>query len=158
MMPAQGPVLRDIHLPAEPGWWPPAPGWWVLAALLLLVLGLLLHRWLHRRRLARARAELLGELDALLAQHRDTPAGRLAAMSMLLRRAGKRYAPAMHAAQGDAWLAFLDGDDPGRPFSSGAGRLLLEGPFRRQVDDADVDAVTALVRRRLPQFVGRADV
>ena len=30
--------LRDLHLPMEPGWWPPAPGWWVIAVLMLLVL------------------------------------------------------------------------------------------------------------------------
>lgn len=43
--------LRDIHLPATGGFWPPAPGWWLLALILLLSLaGLcwLLHRR-HRR-------------------------------------------------------------------------------------------------------------
>ena len=25
--------LRDLHLPAEVGWWPLAPGWWVLIAI-----------------------------------------------------------------------------------------------------------------------------
>ena len=29
--------LRDIHLPVEPGWWPPAYGWWIVAAILALV-------------------------------------------------------------------------------------------------------------------------
>ena len=41
---AQGPVLRDIHLPPDPSWWPPAPGWWMLAGLLLLLA--LLAAWL----------------------------------------------------------------------------------------------------------------
>ncbi|MBP6325901.1 MAG: DUF4381 domain-containing protein, partial [Dokdonella sp.] len=27
-MNADGPQLRDIHLPPDPSWWPPAPGWW----------------------------------------------------------------------------------------------------------------------------------
>ena len=33
-------ALRDIHLPAEPGWFPPAPGWW-LAVLDVLALAAL---------------------------------------------------------------------------------------------------------------------
>ncbi len=30
--------LRDIRLPAEPGFWPLAPGWWVLITVSLIVL------------------------------------------------------------------------------------------------------------------------
>ena len=34
----EGPVLRDIHLPADPAWWPPAPGWWLLLGPALLAI------------------------------------------------------------------------------------------------------------------------
>jgi len=34
--------LRDIHLPIEPPWWPPALGWWLVAAGILLGIVLLL--------------------------------------------------------------------------------------------------------------------
>lgn len=30
--------LRDIHLPADVSWWPPAIGWWVLLLLFILML------------------------------------------------------------------------------------------------------------------------
>lgn len=28
--------LRDIHIPVEPSWWPPAIGWWMVVGLLVL--------------------------------------------------------------------------------------------------------------------------
>lgn len=28
--------LRDIHLPVQPSWWPPAIGWWVVVAMVIL--------------------------------------------------------------------------------------------------------------------------
>ena len=29
--------LKDLHLPAEIGWWPLAPGWWGVIAVLAVV-------------------------------------------------------------------------------------------------------------------------
>src|SRR3546814_4739947 len=89
--------------------------------------------WLRARRRRAAIVRLFDErLDAA-----NTPVERVAAMSELLRRAARRRDPAADRLQGDAWLAFLDGDrasDVARPFSEGTGRVLLEGGFRREVD------------------------
>lgn len=155
MNPQAGPQLRDIHLPLEPSWWPPAPGWWLLALLLVLALAWLLSRWLQGRRIARARRVLLRELDA--ACRLDGGAAQVAAMSELLRRAARRHAPQAVSLRDEAWLAFLDGDDPSRAFRDGPGRVLLDGPYRHDVDPDAAAALAALVRQRLPRFVTPAD-
>jgi hypothetical protein len=138
-------VLRDIHMPPPPPWWPPAPGWWMLAAALLLAIATMLW-WRWRRRLRRRRIEQLFA-DALAAS--NAPAQRIAAMSGLLRRAARTRDPAADRLRGEDWLRFLDGDDARRPFSDGIGRALLDGGFRRNAGDVDIDALQGLVRQRL---------
>jgi hypothetical protein len=141
--------LRDIQLPAEPSWWPPAPGWWVLAVLLLcalLWLLMLAFRQWRRQRQRRQRLRWLAE--ALAAAGGDLPA-QMAAASELLRRLARRDAPAALPLQGEAWLRFLDGDGPERPFSAGPGRLLLDGGYRPRLEPAEVAAALAVVRRRV---------
>lgn len=100
-----GPVLRDIHLPPAPSWWPLAPGWWMLAALLLL--SLVAAFWLRRRhvRLQRGRRLPLDELDKLAARHaRDgDDAALAAALHQLLRRAARRHDAAAATQRGDSW-------------------------------------------------------
>jgi len=155
----QGPPLRDIHLPPEPGWWPPAPGWWVLAGLLLLVLAwlaALLRRTLRRRRHARELAALAGQAAAQA--HGDASGAALAAeLSQLLRRAARMVDPAAAALQGEAWLCWLDGDDPGTPFSRGPGRVLLDAPWRRELSRAAVEPLVPLVAARLARAAEQAD-
>jgi len=138
--------LRDIHLPPEPSWWPPAPGWWLLALLIALFLYFagryLLRSWRRRQRLGALNAEfdaLLGVADAQ---------ARLAGISQLLRRAARLHEPASAMLSGDAWLSFLDqamGDSAGT-FSQGAGRALLDGPYRRDPDIASMQALIAPAR------------
>lgn len=140
--------LRDIQLPAEPGLWPPAPGWWLLA-LVMLALTVWSARRLHARwRLRQRRQRLLGELGRLLAAA-DDPVARLQAASQLLRRAARRDHPQALLLRDEAWLRFLDGSLAGQPFSRGAGRLLLDGPFRPQLAAEEVEPVLQLVRLRL---------
>jgi hypothetical protein len=145
-------VLRDIHQPPAPPWWPPAPGWWLVGALVVAALAVWAALRLRRQRHHAAQAAVF---DAALAAA-ATPSDRIAAMSELLRRAARRRDPAADRLQGEAWLAFLDGDDAAHPFTGGAGRLLLDGGFRRDVAPAQVAALLPLARARFLQL-GRCD-
>ncbi len=147
------PALRDIHLPSSPGWWPPAPGWWVLAALLAVALWWLARRALRtRHRRDRIRCGL-GDYDRALNDAGAAPA-KIAAASQLLRRAAMTRDAASALLEGDAWLRFLDGDDPAQPFTSGPGRLLRDGGFRRDIAD-DIAPALALARARFVALLER---
>ncbi|GAB2501221.1 DUF4381 family protein [Lysobacter humi (ex Lee et al. 2017)] len=141
-------VLRDVHLPPAPPWWPPAPGWWLLAGAVALLL-LVTFTW--RRRQASRRREADALFDAGLAAA-ASPAGRVAAASELLRRAARRRRPDADRLAGDDWLRFLD--SPRARFSEGAGRRLLDGPFRPDLAEDDAEAVVALARRRFAELMG----
>lgn len=141
--------LLDIHEPAAPPWWPPAPGWWVLAGLVLLAVAFVCGRRWHR---ARRRQRALRMFDETVAAA-DTPVQRIAAMSELLRRAGRRRDPAADRLQGEAWLAFLDAGAPQPGFVSGAGRALLDGGFRREAGDVEMDALHRIARARFVDWM-----
>jgi hypothetical protein len=147
------PGLRDIHLPPSPGWWPPAPGWWMLAAVLLIAAAWAVRRILRLRRDRHRIASALRDYDRALAVANDAPA-RLAAASLHLRRAAKARDPGAASLEGDAWLRFLDGDDPTQPFSIGVGRLLRDGGFRREIGD-DIAPTIAVARARFIALLGR---
>ncbi|OLH50009.1 membrane protein, partial [Xanthomonas oryzae pv. oryzae] len=100
--------------------------------------------WRDRQRQRR----WLAAFDAQL-QRATTPAQRLAAASVLLRRAARRVDPQADRLQGDAWLQFLDGrKSKDRVFSQGPGRAMLEGGFQRAPAVRDLPAVEALARQR----------
>lgn len=142
-------LLRDVHQTAAPSWWPPAPGWWLLAAAALLIGGALW--WWRSRRLRRRRAiERLFD-DTLEAA--ATPAAQVAAMSELLRRAARERDARAGRLQGEDWLAFLDRDARSPQFAQAAGRLLLEGGYRRDVDVLQVEALRVPVRARFLQLM-----
>ena len=146
-MQAQELVLRDVHVPDAPALWPPAPGWWLVALGLVLVAASLWW-WRHRRR--RRLQSWLNLFDAQASQ--PSTAARIAAMSELLRRAARRVDAKASRLEGEAWLAFLDGGKP-RGFVEGAGRLLLEGGYRRDVPTAEFVAVEALARARFIELM-----
>ncbi len=165
---ASGPELRDIHLPPEPSWWPPAPGWWLLAALALALI-FFATRWLLRRRRERQwRRRIHAELDRIATTQAAQPDSvRLATdISQLLRRASLLIEPQAAGLRDEAWLKFLDerlADGEGA-FQHGAGRLLVDAPYRRASDPAVqaldaralLDLARAWLRAALPRRRDRA--
>ncbi len=160
MDPTQIP-LRGLHLPDAIGWWPLAPGWWLVIALLVLGLGLLLRDALRRHARSRARRHALRQLE----QYTVAFAGHGNAVTLgieiseLLRRAMLAYAPRGDVAglTGEAWLAWLDRDLAEPRFLKGAGRSLLDLPYRNPANveqPADIDGMLAAVRERLRTPVG----
>ena len=148
-MQAQELVLRDVHVPAAPSMWPPAPGWWVVAAAVLMVIAILWLLKVQQQRKLQARQRLFDETC------RNLPASaQIAAMSELLRRAARQIDKHADRLQGEAWLQFLDGKQ-GHDFSKGAGRLLLEGGFRRDVADADLAATKYVARARFLELMAK---
>lgn len=154
--------LRDLHLPEVIGWWPPAPGWWLLLASAAIGIGFLLRRYLRSRAHRAARRHGLKSLDVLLTGYEKDRniVTFAAAVSELLRRTMLAYAPRSEVAglTGDAWLAWLDRDLDEPKFREGAGRSLLELPYRDPetlAGDVDVDGMLAAVRERLQTPVGR---
>ena len=135
-------VLRDVHQPPPPSWWPPAPGWWAVAAVVVAVLAI---TWAWRARRRRRQRRIAAWFDTAV-DDAPSPTLQVEAMSELLRRAARRRDPGAVRLDGDAWLALLDGEDPRRPFSQGPGRLLLEGGYRADTAQSEVDALRPLAR------------
>lgn len=139
--------LRDIHLPDPVGWWPPAVGWWAALVLALLVLtGLIvgIRRWRQVAPVAAA----LRELAQLEADDIMTAREKLQTLSRLM----KRVALSLHSREtvagltGDQWLRWLDETGGSTCFSQGAGRSLVEAPFRSEANDEEVAGLIRLCR------------
>lgn len=132
--------LRDIHLPAEPGFWPLAPGWWILA-LLLLAVGLLIWFSSRTRLRRRQRRQIWSHLAGLEqgweadGDHR----GFVAALSALLRRVAMITHERQEVASlcGEGWLRFLDHACSHKEFVAGVGARLVDGPYRPESLDED---------------------
>lgn len=127
--------LKDIHVPADPLWWPPASGWWLLT--IAAVFGILFavqqaYRYHRRRRpIRRARSLYKGLYERLSAG--EVPARQYVNESnellkrLLIHGLGRREA---RPAEGAAWLLLLDECYGSPAFSEGPGRILGDERFR----------------------------
>ena len=116
---------------------------------------------MQRRAISAARRHALRKLEraqASYAEHRSAVALGIE-LSELLRRTMLAYAPRADIAglTGDAWLAWLDRDLPAPRFREGAGRVLLDLPYRDPAtaeQGVDIDGMLDVVRERLRTPVG----
>ena len=143
--------LRDIHLPAEPGWWPPAIGWWLLTLALMAAIAWLswrlAARW-RRFRPARSAQALYREISRDLLAASISPVQYVHRTSELLKRFAIHGSKdsAMAPESGDAWLRYLDGRYGQPAFSRGPGRCLGADRFRRD-PDLDTRVLDGLIKR-----------
>ncbi|MET0369235.1 MAG: DUF4381 family protein [Methylobacterium sp.] len=151
MTPADAPAtldqLRGLHLPG--GASGPVPGEILLA--LVLGFGAALLVGLLRILVSRVRASVRRAALADLAGSRTlAPPDRILAQARLLRRLVRTLdGDEAASAHGAAWAARLDGRLRTDFFTAGAGRVLVDGLYRREVPDP------ALLDAELTRLIGR---
>ncbi|MDY6408064.1 MAG: DUF4381 domain-containing protein [Pseudomonadota bacterium] len=119
--------LRDIHIPTEPSWWPPAIGWWIVfgSIILTLLIGLCIFlTWYNQ-----PRQYALRELKKLYVLSSDTVLFARQ-ISVLLKRIVLICYPHTKAVTlTDAkWANFLT-EKTGTSFSDLQLNLLIEAPY-----------------------------
>ncbi len=141
--------LKDVHLPADPSWWPPAIGWWLLAGLLiwLVAWGILraLRAWRYRapiREMRKRMDTLLHEFNtARINAHDYTHQANELIKRLLVRAYGQsKYAQLT----GAAWLQELDTLAMTTEFSKGPGQALGDTRFSKNLD-VDVKYLHSLI-------------
>jgi hypothetical protein len=118
--------LRDIHLPAPIGWWPPAPGWWMLLALLIaIIVGSIFWTTKYRQK-NRYRRLALQQLHALRASEQHDSIALEQSVNRLLKQTALAAYPRQRVAalNGADWLIFLDSGLKQPRFSEPALRAL----------------------------------
>lgn len=126
--------LRDVHLPSEPGWWPPAPGWWLLTCICIVAvffLGLTAWRGHKRKRPIRSAKVLLedtltdyrlGQIGALDYVNRANEIlKRLLVMAFGIR--------SLATTSNEDWLRALDRISGSNDFSQNCGYILGHARF-----------------------------
>jgi len=152
-------ALHDIHMPPAVGWWPPAPGWWLLLTLVLIAAIAML--WQRRRLIQRPTPVTAEQIVVAAKQELDqlakaleagfSPPQATAELSRLLRRTAIQLTvsrggkDAVAGLTGEAWLGWLDACWDRDDFHRGAGRMLLDAPYRH-APDIDMPVLLALAR------------
>lgn len=145
--------LRDIHLPPDVPFWPPAPGWFALAGLVVLVLLVLAVReWLWRQTVA---YQAMRAFEAAIAvRGADAQAIAAAAAGVMRRLVRAQYGEDRATPTEAQWIALLM--DGRRGFSATQARFLARAPYlppgavppdATGASDIAPAALTAAVRR-----------
>lgn len=125
--------LKDIHLPAQVGWWPLAPGWYAVLLLLFIAVITITYKLYKRQMNARPKKQALLLLHTYVTQYEQDHNAQLASarISELLKRVALVYYPRAQVASiyGEAWITFLNQTSTGIDFQP-VRSMLLETPFQ----------------------------
>lgn len=152
MPPIQDLPLRDIHLPEQIGWFPPAVGWWLLLILVPIVsyFFIALLQKLFRKTALKEAKKLLQQLqenDAL------SPIEKVRELSTLIRRVAisqESEKETIASLTGRAWLDYLDNSLENAPFKHGVGRCLAYAPYQKELSlEVDLKELFKLVQNWL---------
>jgi hypothetical protein len=135
MPPVQDLPLRDIHLPEQISWFPPALGWWLLI-IFVPILSYFLIAWLQKI----FRKTAVKDAQKLLLQLQNntelSPLEKVVELSTLLRRVAisiESKKDKIAGLTGRAWLDYLDNSLENAPFKNGVGRCLADAPYQKEL-------------------------
>ena len=127
--------LKDIHLPQAISWWPTAPGWIILYVLALGALVYFIYGIFQKRKQRYRVKYALQRLHQLQALMRDNPQriNIAAELSTLIRRTALSYfhRDAIAGLTGQQWLQFLNESGKTTDFTTEAGQILIDAPYRK---------------------------
>lgn len=128
--------LKDIHLPQAIGTWPIAAGWIGLCILIFIVLCVIIvkvYRIMKKRRPMRYAFKRLQQLRQEAKDSRNQVDVAEALSSLVRRCALYSFDRDMVAGlAGERWLQFLNESGNTQAFTSEAGKLLVDVPYRKQ--------------------------
>jgi hypothetical protein len=148
MPPIQDLPIRDIHLPEQISWFPPAMGWWLLIIFVPIVSYFfiaLIQRLLQKTAIKDAK-KLLKKLQI---NENLTPLEKVIELSSLLRRVAVSSDSKTNVGglTGRAWLDYLDQSLKEAPFKNGVGRCLADAPYQKELSpDVDLTALFELAK------------
>jgi len=152
MPPVQDLPLRDIHLPEQIGWFPPALGWWLLIIFVPIISYFLIAflQKLFKKTAIKEAQKLLLQLEK---NENLTPLEKVRELSILLRRVAinrMSEKDKISSLTGRAWLDYLDQSLKDAPFKNGVGQCLANAPYQKELSaEIDLGALFALAQKWL---------
>lgn len=149
--------LKDIHLPAHVGLWPPAPGGWLALVLAVLLMSALLYFGIKHYRKKAYRRVALRELQIIESRYLHGTTATLGtvtfenALVQVLKRTALTAYPRSEVARltGEEWLRTMNQLAGLNQFDTALGRCLLDqrfAPHTRTIDQAQARDLLKLAR------------
>jgi len=130
--------LRDIHEPANIGFFPLAPGWWIVIGLLIILLSVFF--WLKKyintpkRKLKKQALKEFQRIKVNYAENGNKTL-LLESVSSMLRKITLSYFPEKSGANltGDEWLRHLDAMSRHPIFQTDCGRVFSGDQYKKNI-------------------------